>query len=344
METPVLARVIRGETVESVHRGHLVAIDGNGKVLISVGDPRVVTFFRSACKPLQAIPLITSGAADAFGFTDDEIALACASHSGERFHVRVAAKMLRKAGLAERHLQCGKHLPFSDKETKRLLRANEKITQLHNNCSGKHAAMLAVARNIGADATSYLSIDHPVQQAILETISMFCEIPVKEIAIGTDGCCVPNFAMPLTAMALGILNLIAPRDDFANERIRSGSKRIISAMVKYPALIGGTGRLDTILMKAAPRKIISKVGADGGWVCGILPSDRFPKGAAVALKIEDGDDKRARPAVAIELLRSLGILSKTDLAEFSPMPIKNRRGDPVGRVEALLGLGRNKKT
>jgi len=344
METPILARVIRGETVESVHRGHLIAVGGEGAVLLSVGDPGTVTFFRSACKPLQAIPLITTGASHAFGLTDDEVALACASHSGERVHVRVAAKMLRKTGLSERHLQCGKHLPFSDKETKRLLRGNEKITQLHNNCSGKHAAMLAVAKHIGANPATYVSTDHPVQLAILKTISMFCEIPVQKIAIGIDGCCVPNYAMPLNAMARGFLNLIAPRNDFADERIRSASKRIVSAMARYPALIGGTERLDTILMMAAPGKIISKVGADGVWMCGILPSARFPNGAAIALKVEDGDDKRARPAVAIELLRSLGVLSKTDLAEFSPMSIENRRGDAVGRVEASLGLRRSRKT
>ena len=336
METPILARVIRGETIESLHRGHIIAIDGDATVLFEIGDPQTVTFFRSACKPFQAMPFITSGAADEFGFTDDEIALACASHSGEPMHVEVAARMLDKIGLNEADLQCGKHLPFSENESERLLRANAEITHLHNNCSGKHAAMLALVKRMNADVDRYLLQQSPAQQAILKTVSIFCEIPVEHIAIGIDGCCAPNFAMPLSAMARGFLNLIAPREDFADEVVRSASTRIISAMVNFPELIGGSERLDTILMKAASGKIISKVGADGVWLCGILPCEQYPNGAAIALKIEDGDDKRARPVVAIELLRRLGVLSNGDLEGYSPMPIKNRRGDVVGHVETAL--------
>jgi L-asparaginase II len=330
MEAPILAKVIRGETVESVHRGHAIAIDGNGEILFSIGEPQTVTFFRSACKPFQAMPLITTGAADAFGFDDEEIALACASHSGEEFHVAIAARMLSKIGMAESDLQCGSHLPFSEKESERLLRANALITQLHNNCSGKHAGMLAAANHIDSDIKSYLSVDHPIQQEILSTIAAFCEIPKEQIEIGIDGCCAPNFAMPLAAMADGFLNLVASRED------HSACGRIVSAMLEHPELIGGSERLDTILMKAAPRKLVSKVGADGVWLCGILPSNKFPKGAAIAMKVEDGDDKRARPAVAIELLRKLGILRDGDLSEYSPIPIRNRRSEIVGRVESTV--------
>ena len=336
METPILAKVIRGETVESVHRGHVIAIDGDGKLLFEIGDTRTVTFFRSACKPFQAMPLITSGAAGEFGFADDEIALACASHSGESMHVEIAARMLEKIGLSESDLQCGKHLPFSEIESERLLRVNAEITQLHNNCSGKHAAMLAFAKRINADTDRYLLPQSPVQQAILKTISIFCELQTKDIAIGIDGCCAPNFAMPLASMARGFLNLAAPHDDFADDVVRGAAARIVLAMIEYPELIGGSERLDTILMKAAPGKIISKVGADGVWLCGILPSEKFPKGAAIALKIEDGDDKRGRPVLAIEMLRRFGILAHEDLREYSPMPIKNRRGDVVGHVETAL--------
>jgi L-asparaginase II len=336
MDVPILAKVIRGETVESVHRGHVIAIDGAGNKLLKIGDPQTVTFFRSACKPFQAIPLVASGAADAYGFTEDEIALACASHSGEQFHVAIGAQMLEKIGLSETDLQCGSHLPFSEKESERLLRANAAITQLHNNCSGKHAGMLAAAKHIGSDIKTYISIEHPIQQEILSDVATFCEVPKEQIEIGIDGCCAPNFAMPLAAMANSFLNLVAPRNDFADENTKAAASRIVSAMIKYPELIGGSERLDTILMKAAPGRIISKVGADGVWLCGILPSDQFPNGAAIAMKIEDGDDKRARPVVAIELLRRLRILRDTDLAEYSPMPITNRRGETVGRVEPSL--------
>ncbi len=338
METPVLAKVIRGETVESVHRGHLLAIGGDGKVHLSIGDPQTVTYFRSSSKPFQAMPCITSGAAEAFGFTEDEIAMACASHSGEPKHVEIAARMLEKCGLAESDLQCGTHLPFYEKEAERLLRADETITQLHNNCSGKHAAMLAFAKHINADTDRYLLPQSPVQQAILKTVSIFCEIPKEEIAVGIDGCCAPNFALPLSAMARGFLNLVAPRDDFQDETVRSAATRIVSAMLNYPELIGGSERLDTMLMQAAPGKFVSKVGADGVWLCGILPSDEYPKGAAIALKIEDGDDHHARPVVAVEMLRQLGILSPDDLPDLSPMPIKNRRGDVVGRVKPTTAV------
>jgi L-asparaginase II len=333
MDTPILARVIRGETVESLHRGNIIATDGDGITLLEAGDPQTVTFFRSACKPFQAMPLITTGAADAFGFTEDEIALACASHSGEPMHIEIVARMLEKVGLGESDLQCGSHFPFSEKESERLRRANAEITQLHNNCSGKHAAMLATAKHLGADTKTYLSADHPVQQQILNAISAFCEISKDEIAIGIDGCCAPNFAMPLKAMAKSFLNLVAPDQRSA---YRVAAKRLVAAITNYPELIGGSERLDTILMKCAPGKLISKVGADGVWLCGILPSEQFPKGAAIALKIEDGDDKRGRPVVAIELLRRFGILRGGELREYSPMPIKNRRDETVGRVEPVI--------
>jgi len=339
MKSEVLAQVIRGETVESIHRGHLVVMDGDKNVVAAVGDPDTVTYFRSACKAFQALPFIAGGGADHFGFSEDEIALACASHSGEPMHTRVAQSMLSKAGFAESDLRCGTHLPFNEKETERILAAGERPTQLHNNCSGKHAAMLASAKYIGADPASYDSITHPVQQEILKTVAAFAEMPVDSIAIGVDGCAAPNFAMPLSNMAICFANLIAPQKAF-DERIRQACISMISAMVKFPELIGGTERLDTILMTAAPGKIISKVGADGVWLCGVLPDDRYPRGLAIALKIEDGDDKRARPVVAVELLRELGVLPTDALTDISPMPIRNRRGDIVGKVNPQLRLNR----
>src|SRR5687768_6387328 len=332
MPSQILANVIRGDTVESVHRGHLIAIDGAGENLLSLGSPDTVTFFRSACKPLQAIPFITSGAADAFGYSEEEIALACASHSGEGRHVRIAQLMLERAGLAEGQLQCGTHLPFNEKESEQMQRAGEHPTQLHNNCSGKHAGMLALAKHIEADLATYDATDNPVQQLILETIALFSQVPVEKIKIGIDGCAAPNFAIPISAMAKSFLNLLSPPERFSPE-VREACGRIVSAMKNFPELIGGLERLDTMLMQAAPGTIISKVGADGVWLCGVLPSEKWSSGLGIALKIEDGDDRRARPVVAVEVLRRLGILSADDLQEVSPMPIKNRRGDIVGRVE-----------
>lgn len=336
MPPKVLAKVIRGDIVESVHRGHLIVLDGDGNAVVSIGDPKAVTFFRSAAKPFQAIPCITSGAADEFHFSEEEIALACASHSGESRHVRIAGLMLERIGLTEAHLHCGSHMPFYEKETERMLRAGEHATPLHNNCSGKHAAMLALAKHIEADLNTYELLDNPVQQRILETISQFSEVPVAKIGIAIDGCVAPNFALPLHSMATAFINLMRPEK--FDQKTQAAAERIVSAFVKFPELIGGSERLDTMLMQASEGKIISKVGADGVWLCGVLPSDKYPSGLAIALKIEDGDDRRARPVVAVEVLRQLGILSADELPDVSPMSIKNRRGDVVGTVEATIAI------
>jgi L-asparaginase II len=217
-----------------------------------------------------------------------------------------------------------------------MQRAGEHPTQLHNNCSGKHAAMLAFAKHIEADLTTYDALENPVQQAILETIALFSEVPVKKIKIGIDGCAAPNFAIPLSAMAKSFLNLISPPESFPAD-VRSACTRLVSAMSSFPELIGGVERLDTMLMQAATGKIISKVGADGVWLCAALPSEKWPGGLAVALKVEDGDDRRARPVVAVALLKKFGVLSADDLPEVFPMAVKNRRGDIVGRIESALG-------
>ena len=331
MPPAILAKAIRGKTVESIHRGHVIAIDGRDEKVISLGSPETVTFFRSACKPFQALPFITSGACDVFGYSEEEIALACASHSGEPRHVRIVQLMLERAGLTEAHLRCGTHLPFNEKEAERMQRHGEHPSQLHNNCSGKHAAMLAMAKHIGADLPDYDDLDHPVQQSILETISLFTEVSVKKIEVGVDGCAAPNFALPLSAMAKGFMNLISPPDRFGPDT-KAACGRLVSAMSTFPELIGGVERLDTMLMQAAAGKIISKVGADGVWLCAILPSEDRPAGLAMALKVEDGDDRRARPVVAVALLKKLGILAADALPELSPMVLKNRRGEVVGSV------------
>lgn len=336
MPPKILAKVIRGGTIESVHRGHIIVIDGRGETVASVGDPKAVTFFRSASKPFQAMPCITSGAADAFGFSDEEIALSCASHSGEPRHVRIAALMLERIGLTEAHLHCGTHMPFSEKESERMLRAGEYATQLHNNCSGKHAAMLALAKHIGADISTYESIENPVQQAILETVAQFSELPAEKIHLGVDGCVAPNFAMPLAAMARSFANLVLPKK--FNEKTQKACSRIVSALINFPELIGGTDRLDTVLMQAAPGKIISKVGAEGVWLCAVLPGEQYPTGLSIAVKIEDGNDYRARPVVAVETLRHFGILAGDKLPELSPLHLTNRRGDAVGLVEPAFTI------
>lgn len=334
MKPPVIAHVIRGETIESIHRGHFAVVDGLDNVVHSAGDPGVVTYFRSASKAFQAMPCLTSGACDRFGFNDEEIALAVASHSGEPRHVEIAARMLAKIGLSESDLRCGSHLPFNVAEAHRMIAAGEKPTQLHNNCSGKHSAMLGLAVHLGADIRNYESLANPVQEAILDCVSRFTDISPHAIAIGIDGCAAPNFAVPLASMAKSYARLISPPENIGAET-RESCSRIVSAMLKYPELIGGTERLDTLIMHAAPGKLISKVGADGVWLGGVLPCEKWPNGLGIALKIEDGDDFISRPVVVIDILRKLGILSEDDLTDLSPMPVTNRRGDLVGRVMSV---------
>jgi L-asparaginase II len=239
--------------------------------------------------------------------------------------------MLSKAGFTESDLRCGVHLPFNEAESNRMLAGGEKPSQLHNNCSGKHAAMLAFAKHIGADTSSYEALDNRIQKRILKCVAEFAELPPESVAVGIDGCAAPNFAIPVSAMAKSFINLIRPKQFHIS--VQSACERIVSAMIAYPELIGGTERLDTMLMNTAPGRIISKVGADGVWCCAVMPSDRWPTGLGIALKISDGDDTRARPTVAIEVLRQLDVLAETDLQHISPQLIKNRLGDVVGRVE-----------
>jgi L-asparaginase II len=276
-----------------------------------------------------------SRGADHFGFNEEEIAMACASHSGEPVHVEIVARMLEKIGCTVADLKCGTHLPFNEVEANKLLRSGERPTPLQNNCSGKHTTMLAFAKHIGADIATYDSNDNPIQIEILRTVAEFAGLHLAEVHIGVDGCTAPNFAISLSAMAKCFANLINPPDAFGEET-KAACRRIVSAIAGHPHLIGGSERLDTMIMEAAPGRVISKVGAEGVWLCAVLPNDRYENGLAIALKIEDGDDKRARPVVAIELLRKLGVLHQDSLREFSPMAVKNRRGVEVGKVTANL--------
>ena len=339
----LLVEVTRGSITESRHRGHVVAVGGDGTIVAYLGVPDTVTYLRSSAKPHQAIPLVASGAADRFGFTEQEIALACASHSGEPIHTRLAASMLKKIGLGPDALKCGTHEPFSSEVTRQLRDCGEQPNVLQNNCSGKHAGMLALALHLGAPIESYDQPDHPVQQAIGRTISQFSETPIEAIAFGVDGCGVPVFGITIEGMALTYARLVAPSPAFDNAT-RQACKRIVSAMTTYPEIIGGAvDRLDTEMIRAAKGRLISKIGAEGVYTVGVLPCEQWPRGLGLALKIEDGEDHRARPTVVIESLRQLGVLqdeSLDALANYARFPVRNRRGDLVGEVRPSFELKR----
>ncbi|MDX6527981.1 MAG: hypothetical protein QOH41_271 [Blastocatellia bacterium] len=340
-----LVDVWRGPIVESRHRGHLTAVDGGGKTIAALGLPETVTYIRSSGKPFQAMPLIVSGAADRFGFTEQEIAIACGSHSGESIHVETVRSMLKKIGLDESALKCGVHEPFSAEVARELARNQESPNVLQNNCSGKHAGMLALALHLGAPTESYDDSSNPVQQAIAKTVAEFSDSPVDQIALGVDGCGVPVFGVPVRAMALMYARLVAPSESLSTTT-RNACKRIVKAMVDFPEMVGGTkDRLDTELIKAGHGRLISKIGAEGVYTIGVLPCAEWPDGLGLALKIEDGDDHRARPPAVIEALRQLNVLATNELmalASYAPTVIKNRRGERVGEARAAFTLEINR--
>ena len=336
-----LVEVWRGPIIESRHRGHLTAVDGAGAPIAELGAPETVTYVRSSGKPFQAIPLVASGAADRFGFSEEEIAIACGSHSGEPVHVATVRSILGKIGLDESALRCGVHQPFSAEVVRELARNQQQPNVLQNNCSGKHAAMLALARHVGAPTETYDNWTNPVQQAIGKTVSQFADIPLDRIAIGTDGCGVPVFGIPVRAMALMYARLVSPPDSF-DAHTRDACHRIVKAMIDFPEMVGGSkDRLDTELIKAGKGHLISKIGAEGVYTVGVLPSKEWPRGLGLALKIEDGDDHRARPPAVIEALRQLGVLTDGELAalsSYAPTIITNRRGEQVGEARAAFTL------
>jgi L-asparaginase II len=336
-----LVEVKRGSLTESRHRGHIVVVDPDGDIIASLGAPENVTYLRSSAKPFQAIPLLTSGAADRCGFTDREVALACGSHNGEPIHTELAAAMLKKIGLGIEALRCGAHEPYGAEAALELRMRGEQPNALHNNCSGKHVGMLAVALHLGASIDNYESPENPVQKAIVDVVSQFSGVAVTDMAIGIDGCAAPVFGITMKAMALAYARLVAPPASF-DKKIRDACERIVRVMSAYPELIGGTSqRLDTEIMRAAPRRLVSKVGAEGVYTAGIKPSEEWPHGFGIALKIEDGDDKRARPTVVVESLRQLGVLRDESLeavAKYAFFPVKNRRDAVVGEISASFDL------
>lgn len=336
-----LVEVWRGPIVESRHRGHLAAVDGDGRLVAFLGEPETVTYLRSSGKPFQAVPLLTSGAAERFNFTEAELAVACGSHSGEDLHAETVARLLEKVGLDESFLKCGVHEPFDLATAERLRARGESPGVLRNNCSGKHTGMLALSRHLGARPELYDDPAGPVQQAVLRAVSQFSGVDADEIALGTDGCGVPVFGMPVRAMALMYARLASPPEAFDAET-RAACARLTSAMNARPELVGGTHeRFDTEVMRAGRGHLISKIGAEGVYTAGVLPCERWPRGLGLAFKIEDGEDRRARSTIAIEALRQLDVLDEDAYKRLSPyasFPVRNHKGEKVGEIRASFGL------
>lgn len=331
-----LFALTRGDTLESVHFGAIAVVDAQGRLLASVGDPWVVTYLRSTAKPFQALPFVEDGGPDHFGLTDEEIALLCASHSGTDRHVAVVKRIQQKVGVTEGQLLCGTHPPYDEATAKALQARGEEPTPNRHNCSGKHTGMLAQAVLHGWPTADYINPDHPVQQRILRTFAEMCGLAPEDVRVGVDGCSAPNFAAPLYHVAYGYARLMDPRDLPAQRA--TAVRTIVRAMTQHPFMVGGPGRFDTLLMEAAQGRVLAKGGAEGYQGLGLPPNTLGPgaPGVGIAFKIADGDGRksRARSAVALEILRQLGVLTEipATLRAFGPeITVSNWRGLAVGQ-------------
>lgn len=333
--------------------GSIAVVDSLGRLLAYVGDPHRAAFLRSAAKPFQALPLLLEGGAAEYDLTAEEIALICGSHGGEPKHVATAAALLRKGEFDESDLQCGIHIPFDEKAAAELRQSGEQPTTLHNNCSGKHAAMLLTAQLTDVPTSNYLDTDHPVQQRIFDTLADFASIPSDEILHAVDGCGAPSFCMSLfrSAYAYARLASSANNDDAgALPRYAEHASDVFEAMTSQPDYVAGNWSITTPLMQSFDRNLLAKEGAEGFYAMAILPrlsetlTDRLARsdGAAIgiAMKIHDGSMGRGRNPAILRLLELLGLdLSNCPLLQpFQEKPLINAAGQTVGRIRAEFEL------
>lgn len=305
----------RGSVVESRHSVHVAVVDGAGKLVARAGDPELVTFWRSAAKPFQALPLVEDGVVARFGLTRQDLALTCASHSSEPGQVALVREFLQRIGCSERDLICGPHKALSDAVAKDYETRGVRLTAVYSNCSGKHAGMLALAKHHGWPTEFYARIEHPVQQRCLDEVSRATGVPREQIGVAVDGCGVACFAMPLRAMALAYARLQGP---------------ILEAMVLHPELIAGDGRPCTEMMRGHPGRVVTKVGAEG-----VYSALLIREGLGVTLKVEDGHSLASALAIAA-VLAELGL--KPQPASLLTRPITNSRGETVGEMRVNGGL------
>ncbi|HEY2027304.1 MAG TPA: asparaginase [Gemmatimonadaceae bacterium] len=319
--------VTRGAIVESHHRVHAAVVDGKGTLVGAAGDPGVVTHWRSCAKPFQIMPLLESGGFDRVGWGDDELALACGSHGGEPEHIAIAERMLGSIQMEEGDLACGPHDPLAQRGQRILREKGGRPTRLHNNCSGKHAAMLAHAYSNQLPTFGYERRDHPVQRDCLARVAHWSGLDESRITQAVDGCGVVVYGLPLESMARAYAR-------FADAARRSFEvpSRIVHAMQTRPFLVGGSDRFDSALIEATEGRVIAKIGAEGVHSLAIIDD-----GIGIAVKVEDGAQRAQFPAV-IAVLQHLHILP-TDLpprlAEFMRRTLRNTRGEPVGEVRPI---------
>ena len=313
----MFVEIYRGKVLESRHTVHVAVVNANGQLVAQAGDPALITFWRSAAKPFQALPLVEDGVVARFGLTRQDLALACASHSSEPAQVALVREFLQRIGCSERHLMCGPHRPLSDAVAKDYEARGVRLIAVYSNCSGKHTGMLALAKHHGWPTEFYARVEHPVQQRCLKSVSDYTDVPAKEIGVAVDGCGVACFALPLRQMALAYTRLDGP---------------VLEAMTIHPELIAGDGRPCTEMMRAHPGRVVAKVGAEG-----IYSALLIRESLGVALKVEDGHSVASALAIAT-VLSELGL--KPQPATLLKRPITNSRGEIVGEMRVNGGLTR----
>ncbi|MGO8840010.1 MAG: asparaginase [Methyloceanibacter sp.] len=329
-DNPILVELTRGALVESSHRGAIAVADAEGRLALALGAIERPVYPRSAVKALQAIPLIESGAAEAFGLGESELAIACASHSAEALHLAAVRTLLTKAGLDERQLACGAHWPISERAMRELMRAGQRPEAIHNNCSGKHTGMLATALHRGVDPRGYEQPDHPVQEDIRRVISEVCGVELERGAMGIDGCSVPTFALPLHPLATGFARLASGKG--LSQTRAAAVQRLMGACFAAPVLVAGEERFDTIVMRGLGPAAFVKGGAEGVH-CAALPE----LGIGIALKIDDGAKRAAETALAFLLARLIAGAEQV-LSDQLEGDIRNWRGLKVGWLRASAEL------
>ena len=333
MSNPVLVEVIRGALVESAHRGAVAVIDADGATVLALGDVNRPIFPRSAVKPLQALPMIEAGAADRFGFGDEEIALASASHGGEPAHVAVAARMLARAKLDQTALECGAHWPSHQASSQALARSGVLPSPLHNNCSGKHAGFLCVARAMGVDPRGYGSRDHPVQREVRAAIEHLAGVGLSEDSCAVDGCSIPTWAVPLKNLAGAFAGFGTGRG-LEPARARAAA-RIRDACAAKPYFVAGTGRFCSEAMGRLGARLLAKTGAEGVF-CAALPEQGF----GIAVKCDDGGARAAEVTIAALIARLMPLADPERMAldRFARPILRNWNGIEVGRLQPTAAL------
>lgn len=343
MDFQPVFEVTRGGIVESVHYGAVAIADSHGRALSWVGDPQIVTFMRSSSKPFQALPFIEAGGDQVYHLTSRELAILCGSHDGSDEHVSVVQAIQARIGVKEDDLLCGIQPPLDESVADQLKIQKLTPTPNRHNCSGKHTGMLAFARMLGQPVGNYVEFEHPVQQKIFSAFSEMCDLPASQVVVGRDGCSVPAFAVPMYNAALAYARLCDPYQ-LPAERA-SACRRITTAMLANPDMVAGPKRFDTRLMQVTGNRILAKAGAEGFLSLGILPGalGADSPGIGIAIKVSDGDQKnRVRPALALEILKQVGVISDKELdalSEFGPeLKVFNWRKLVVGESHPVCQL------